>query len=293
MSSPEEPSARSATDVFSLLGDETRLSVLRVLADDLRENGDEAGLSFARLRKRVGVEDAGKFNYHLGELRGQFVEKDEGQYELRRAGALIVAAILAGTYTERGRTLSAEVDSTCPMCDDSLTASFEDAQVRLVCGNHGLVFQVPLPPGAATDRGTAELLALAHRRTQWNIEQATAGVCPFCWGEIEVTVPASGSTDDEQLLVTYGCERCWFTSEVPVGACVVRHPAVVSLYHDYGIDIRECSYTDLDFLGGSSSTLLSEDPARVAVTVELDDDALRLTLDESLTVVGVERTGDA
>ena len=59
-------------EAFVTLGNETRIEILRALQD--------AGgpLAFSELRDRVGVDDPGQFNYHLGKLAGHFVRKDEG-----------------------------------------------------------------------------------------------------------------------------------------------------------------------------------------------------------------------
>jgi DNA-binding transcriptional ArsR family regulator len=78
---------RSATsedepaDAFALLADETRVAILRALAESWNEAGFGAayGLSFSELRERVGVRDSSRFNYHLQRLTGRFARKtDEG-----------------------------------------------------------------------------------------------------------------------------------------------------------------------------------------------------------------------
>ena len=67
------------------------------------------------------------------------------------------------------------------------------------------------------------------------------------------------------------------------------HPAVVSFSNDHGVDIRDRDYLELGFVGGSGGTLVSEDPVRITIEVELSDDALLLTLNGTLTVVDVDR----
>ncbi len=68
------------TDALAVLGDETRIAILRVLADA------EEPLAFSQLRRRAGIDDAGRFNYHLSELREYFVREADGGYALREAG---------------------------------------------------------------------------------------------------------------------------------------------------------------------------------------------------------------
>lgn len=61
-------------DAFAVLGDETRLNVVRVLwsagasheYDDVDDTAST--MPYSELRRRVGVEDDGRFNYHLSKL---------------------------------------------------------------------------------------------------------------------------------------------------------------------------------------------------------------------------------
>ncbi|QPV61769.1 helix-turn-helix transcriptional regulator [Halosimplex litoreum] len=73
-------------EAFDVLGDQTRLSILRALAD-----ADEP-LSFTRLRERCGVADSGRFSYHLRRLCEYFVRETGDGYELGHAGSRVIAA---------------------------------------------------------------------------------------------------------------------------------------------------------------------------------------------------------
>lgn len=108
------------TDALAVLGDETRIAILRALAEA------EEPLAFTELRRRAGVDDAGRFNYHLSELREYFVRETEGGYALREAGSRVVAT--AGVAGARGAeavddvvdgATSDEESSTCPVCGES------------------------------------------------------------------------------------------------------------------------------------------------------------------------------
>lgn len=111
------------TDALAVLGDETRIAILRALAE-----ADDP-LPFTELRERAGVEDAGRFNYHLSTLREYFVREVDGGYALRHAGSRIVAA--AGVAGDAGagsaaidddiltQTDGGEADDDCPVCGES------------------------------------------------------------------------------------------------------------------------------------------------------------------------------
>ena len=108
------------TEALAVLGDETRIAILRVLADA------EEPLAFTELRQRAGVDDAGRFNYHLSELREYFVREADGGYALREAGSRVVAAAgvagvpdaeATGEVVDGGE--SDEASSTCPVCGEA------------------------------------------------------------------------------------------------------------------------------------------------------------------------------
>lgn len=80
--------------VFGLLSDETRLDIVRALAERNFEESGRPCLSFSELRDRVGVRDAGRFNYHLAQLRGSLVEKTPEGYALTDRGVTVGALVL-------------------------------------------------------------------------------------------------------------------------------------------------------------------------------------------------------
>lgn len=107
------------TDALAVLGDETRVAILRALAE-----ADEP-VPFTELRRRAGVDDAGRFNYHLSTLREYFVREEDGGYALRNAGSRIVAAAgVAGNgapATDAGDELLEAGDDepeSCPVCGE-------------------------------------------------------------------------------------------------------------------------------------------------------------------------------
>lgn len=54
---------------FAAVSDPTRIAILRALATHARETG-ESVCRFSELRKRAGVDDSGRFRYHLNKLDG-------------------------------------------------------------------------------------------------------------------------------------------------------------------------------------------------------------------------------
>ncbi|PSQ49292.1 ArsR family transcriptional regulator [Halobacteriales archaeon SW_6_65_15] len=272
---------------FSVLGDETRVAIIEALAE--AEQADEEGLSFSELRKRVGVRDAGQFNYHLSKLQSRFVVKRDDGYHPRLAALRAVGAIRSGTYTDRPTTETSETDFDCPECGATLTATYENALVQMKCPEHGVVFETGVPPRAAVDRSVQEIVEFADIDTQRDVERAVDGTCHICWGR--VTPNVSVSSGDGRVYAKLDCEDCWLSMTMPVGGMILRHPAMVSFYYDHGIDVRQRPYLSLDFIRESdNTTVVSRDPVRIRVTTELDGDSLAFTVDGDLNVLEVEES---
>jgi len=112
-SGPDERVAEAAADAVAAIASESRIAILRELAD--------AGepLSFTDLRERVGMADSGRFNYHLTELCGRFVRETREGYELGHAGERVVLA--AADLDPAGAAALADqaTDGECPVCGDA------------------------------------------------------------------------------------------------------------------------------------------------------------------------------
>lgn len=95
--SAEREGINRAVEAFSILGNETRLSILLALWEAHDPSAEDNALLFSELRERLGNPDPGQFNYHLGKLEGHFIEKTDDGYELRTDGEQPVGTGIAGT----------------------------------------------------------------------------------------------------------------------------------------------------------------------------------------------------
>lgn len=281
----EERGELTPSEAFAVLGDETRVAILETLAEAM-QSGD-VGVSFSELRKRTDIRDAGQFNYHLSKLRDRFVVKRDDGYYPRYAALQAVGAIRSGTYTDALETRTAESEVNCPDCGEPLTVEYENGFFSLTCEDHEKIVQTFVPPSVAENRTLPELTEYVHAEVQRDLERAIDGVCPICQGP--VAVADRYREDENRLHAMLNCDSCWLNLHFPIPAAVVRHPAVVALYHDHGIDVRTRPLMSLDFARDPDSvTVLDEDPFRARVDVTLGDDSVALTLDEDLNVVEVE-----
>lgn len=286
----------AATEAFGLLSDETRLRILLALAEHGAMAGFEGpeGMSFGDLREAVGVDDTGRFNYHLGKLRDHFVHKGEDGYTLSYAGYRVTTDVASGVYHGESPAIAAKTDFPCvlPECDRMMEVSYEDGFINLSCPDtdHPSTFQTALPPNAAVDRDPLALLTVATRDARHMIEEIQGGTCPFCWSSIRATVPA-----DEPLDVgpgmTVECRNCWLDLVSPVTVLAVHHPAVQTAYAEGGYPLDETPYLAYPFVRRPEcGTIREEDPLRVAVDTDPDDEVGGpvLVYDDSLSVVAVE-----
>lgn len=276
----------SADDAFGLLGDDTRLAVLRTLS------GADGALGFADLRAAVGVEDSGQFNYHLDRLVGQFVAKDEDGYRLTPAGRQVVGAVLAGQYTKGVESDPIPVDADCTHCGGPLVAGFDGWLAKVVCDDCDRnVIRLEVPPGAFEEFPREEWPHVAERWTRNEFRTVVDGFCPNCHGSVTSTLERSPEDvlDAYPFGVRYACDRCDTSMFANVEANVLFHPAVVAFHHERGVDPTETPIWELDWAVTPGAEAVSEEPLRVEIPVGVDGDRLRLTLDEDATVVETRR----
>ena len=81
-------SLEGVSETLAVLSEPTRLELLLVLADR------DDPVSYSTFRASSSIEDKGRFNYHLRQLREYFVAKREDGYELTDAGQTVVETVL-------------------------------------------------------------------------------------------------------------------------------------------------------------------------------------------------------
>jgi hypothetical protein len=292
---PGRSQSLSPDDAFTLLANPTRIKILRALGDASKPGVPET-LSFSELRRRADISGSGRFNYHLQQLLGHFVEETDDGYRLRYAGKRVYQSIKTGTFTERVNVDPFELDARCHICGARQVASYRDSMFHVRCPDCDAQFyKYFVPPSALEGRSKAELLRAANDRIQREIGAMANGICPWCCARLDSRVLP---TDEEMPLrdnpairhrVLHSCETCDGSVYTRLGGLVVSHPAVVSFFYDHAIDVSERLLWTLPFASTDErTTVVSEDPWRAAVTVECEDDALRLLLDEDPSVVDVE-----
>ena len=282
---PECEECVSPADAFSLVGDETRLSILEALwrLDD--------PAAFSEVRAEVGMRDSAQFNYHLGKLTSQFVRKTAEGYELRTAGERVVQAILAGSFTEHPER-EVEIEDECTKCGTVLVARYRDEMIAMECPTcgqgHG---EYPFPPGGLHDRTDEEILEAFNQRVRHLHCLAKDGVCSECNGKMETIIEwGEPCCIGAELRANHVCMQCGHELCSAVGLGLLDHSTVVTVDGDHGIPLSRTPYWQLEWcVDDDPVTVLSEDPWRLQVDIEVDEDRLEVVVDGDLTVLETER----
>lgn len=221
-------------EAFSLLGHGTRIGIIRALW----RAGNDA-VSFSELRERADVTDSGQFNYHLGELVGTFLRREGEGYELTYAGWQVVGAILDGTYTKQASVAPFEIDVSCVDCGSPLEASYDESFLVRCTNCEGGLAEFSLPPGALDGRTREELVTTMPHWIRAESVFMQNGICPTCAGVVARSIEPASELPEHEVKVEYDCERCVWSGHTMVGPNFLTHPAVVSFYHDHGVDLTE------------------------------------------------------
>ncbi len=313
----ETPEAlgQNAEEAFSLLGDETRIAILRELWDAHDPGPGQEPVPFSVLRKRVGAEDSGGFNYHLSKLEGRFVRKTDEGYTLRQAGYQVVRAVLTGGFTEDTTVGPEELSIECPFCAGTVESTYHDEVLYVQCtecpgmagGDNyyaGTITELPFPPAALSNR-TPDEVARAYLTWIYSRNRSMAAeVCPECAGPMETETDVCechdcGSEFCEACQSRYACwtratcQHCKFTASAPTYYALLEHPAVSHFFYRHGVSFEEgLTWDNWPAVAEVEEDVENADPLALHVTFSADDETLTVELDESLEVVDVRTQPD-
>ncbi len=267
---------------FALLGNETRVAIVRTLS------GFDDPVAFSELREAVGTQDSGQFNYHLGKLVGSFVRRTDDGYTLTLAGDRVVGALMAGAYTATVSFDPIEMDAECPECGAPLVVEYADEHVVIRCTDcDDWRSMFPFPPGTLDQFERADLPAVFDRWLRSTFERIVAGFCSNCGGRMDGRLDLTG--DDPRVI--YDCRQCREKSSTTATHRTQYHSATVAFGYDHGIDVMQTPMWELAHDLDTATEVVDEDPPTVRVALTLDEETLTLTLDEeTLTLTLDEET---
>lgn len=300
-------------DAFNVLGNETRMEILRILAEA------EAPLSFSDLYDRGSVADSGNFTYHLDKLLGHFVEDTGDGYTLRRAGERIVEAVVSGAVTETPVMEPTEIEWPCILCGSSMIASYREEWVAVSCPqcsgllegsntddplakeqlDQGYLGGASLPPAGLEDRDAENVFQAA---LAWDfIERITLsnGICPRCSAAVDRTLTVCEDHDssdglcehcnrEHQELCEVRCPNCHLEREMILPSAVHGYPRVLNFVTEHGFNPVVPTKSQWESMSETYEVdVPSTDPIEARITYTLDGHLLSLTVDEDLEVIEV------
>ncbi len=283
---------RSVEDAFGLVADETRVAILQALW----ETADRyEGVSFSELRERVGVQDSGRFNYHLDRLTPEFVRSRDDGYVLTFAGNEIVGAALSGVYTDAVGTTYGPVgvdDCRADGCDGTTELRYDEGAVVFACDTCDRVPDiVPSPPVLVDAHDIESDPNVASQFGLTVIEKINRGFCHFCNGPVETSVarldPRYGTRLADAVDIITECEKCGWRRRAGAVSALIGHPAVISRLYDAGVDYRSTPHWEQSWITDADETVTSENPVRVQVETPVGDERVTFTLDGDLELVEV------
>lgn len=282
-----EPTDEHLRTAFQLLANETRLGILHALW-----NAPEWTATFSELKGAVGMRDSGQFQYHLNKLTGTFVRRTEDGYAHLAGGIALYRAML-GTVAGPETVDPIPLGDVCPACDEELELAYENQVFYARCSACGeTVLSSPFPPAGLENRTNEGRLRAFDRWTRRLVRLLGDGVCPWCASTVTHEL-STDSTDGSprSVRITHACDCCGGFLRTTVGENVVDHPAVVSFFHERGVDITEIPHWELDFCTSDEGVeLVSEDPLEVLVTIEESGDSVTISLDEEMRAREIDRS---
>lgn len=307
---PGESRPLAPDEAFGLLGNETRIDILRALGDA------DAALAFSELFDRVAYDDPSNFNYHLKKLTDHFVHETAEGYVLRQAGRRVVEAVLAGAQADDAVVERTGVDWPCFRCGAPVEVSYRDEHVGMHCPACGgtrdgtsttaqgravestdVLGYLDLPPAGVADRAPGEVLQAA---SVWTTAAALAlarDVCPRCSARVDCSVDVCEDHDagdgrceacGQRFAVGmhYRCTNCILVEKTPFSMYLLDDADLVAFMVAHDVDMLAPNGFHMAAL---EETEVSTDPFEAAFTFRADGDSLTLTVDDDLSVVDATR----
>lgn len=298
-------------EAFSVLGNETRIQILKILAEA------ENPLAFSELFERVDYDTSTNFSYHLEKLEGHFVRKTESGYELGQIGNRVVQAILSGTVTEAPEVERTPVDHRCEYCGGETEISYAQGYLGHYCtecsGNtddhvpseyQGYLRGQPFPPAGLQDRQPADVHRAAFIWGNLQRLSLASAICPICSAKLHHEVEVCEHHRREGVLcqtcgrrrlvsVTTSCSNCKIRGGGPLRTFLLANTEFLAFLTMNGVNPFDPSTEPWVAIDTTEEEILSRNPLTIRVTFGIEGDLISLTVEEGLDVTDVSRDPDS
>lgn len=260
---------------LDLLSNETRFDILRALATQRFDEGGTSRMTFTDLFESVGTDDSGNFNYHLNRLIDRLVTKEGEYYRLTYGGVQLFSWLQAATYAPGYAYDAIPLDHQCPLCENELTATYEEGHMDIGCEDHWLLGTY-VHPRWVESLSTDELIQHVSLRLQHHIELIANRICPLCSGTLERFLRTDH--DPYPIQYHYPCTQCGAEPRLRPPQTVMRDVRVEQFYRERGVELHETPPWKL-YATYEDSQVVSEDSLHVRCELVVDGDAGFVTVD--------------
>lgn len=297
----------ASTEALTLIGNDVRAEILNALSDARGGKGNPPALSFSELRSRVSADvDSSRFNYHLQQLVGEFVERRgdghsqlvetvverEGSgYALRPEGTMLTRTIRAATSAEDASLPPTELDLDCFFCGESVEAMYENALFKIQCPGCSYLYEYDFTPPGVLHGGEGNIVSQASEYNR-SVRLAFAReVCHLCGNSVDTTFIEPSETgypcpDKRAVCINRSCDHCNHRNYLRLGEALLGNASLIAFCHERGLDVTTTPIWKLEFAATDRHvTVRSTNPWEVALRVPLDGDVLELVVNEELTAV--------
>lgn len=294
----------SEEQLFKLLGSDIRMSILQVLWQEFHFEAyvtqSRDPLSFTDLRARSEYDGSGNFGYHLDQLTGILVERQDDGYLLSPLGYNLLRAIdtyATFEYETIGETV---LEDSCPFCGGDLVGSYQREILEVLCrdcdglAEEGHFTFVQLASTTATGLDMSRLLDIGTLTLEKRVDHARHGLCWECHSDLNRTLDVcethergeGGTCDDctlryaTKLEVT--CPNCGTGGTGPLLEYAILVPAVRDLFrrHDHGPhEVGPWRYR-LAAFEAARETVHSHDPPVVTYQFERATESVTVRIEE-------------
>lgn len=280
------PVSEEAGDSFSRLANTIRLEVLHVLA---RES---TPLPYGELFERVSVSDSGQFNYHLRQLRGEYVRQTDDGYELRQTGVRAANVLASNTLQKGIERPPSEIESECGRCGSThVEIGYQqgEALVRCRACDRSLT-RFDFPPEAARTLSLDAFVDAYAQRTRKYVALADDGICPFCSHQMTTAVRLSAATQSDSIPVAAECSECPAGIRAPIGLVLLNRPRVSTAFYDAGVDFSETPFWERRWCTFGAPTVHQTTPLLVELETTVDGESWRILVNEEVEIEAFDRS---